>query len=52
MRPKKVKRTFNKKQSAIVVDDLLLHECPECGQESMPLETAQAVEKILKEKAH
>jgi hypothetical protein len=44
----KLKRIFDKKRKPIVVDNLTLHVCPECGQESMPLKTARAVEKILK----
>lgn len=48
MQTKRVKRIFDRNRKPIVVDKLTLHVCPECGQESMPLKSARAVEKILK----
>jgi hypothetical protein len=43
-----VERIFYRKNGEpIVIRDLMINVCPECGQESMPLKSARMVEDIL-----
>ena len=44
----RVERIFYRKNSVpLVIRDLAMNVCPECGQESMPLKSARMVEDIL-----
>ncbi len=47
MKQVKVERNFNKNGIPIVIRNLIMNVCPECGQESMPLKSARIVENIL-----
>ncbi len=42
-----VERIFHRNSEPIVIRDLKMHVCPECGCESMPLASARIVENIL-----
>ncbi len=42
-----VERIFYRQGAPIVIRDLLMNICPECGCESMPLSSARTVEKVL-----
>ncbi len=43
-----VERIFYRAGNPVVIRDLKMHICPECGSESMPLISARAVENVLK----
>ncbi len=43
----RVEKIFHRNHEPIVISDLRMFVCAECGQESMPLETARNVEDIL-----
>jgi hypothetical protein len=48
MKQMKLERIFYRKNGEpIVIRDLTMNVCPECGQESMPLKSARIVEDIL-----
>jgi hypothetical protein len=47
MEERKVERIFYRNEEPIVIADLVMHVCPNCGQESMPLSSARIVENIL-----
>ncbi len=47
MKQVKVERIFHRDGEPIVIRDLTMNVCPECGQESMPLKSARMVEDIL-----
>ena len=47
MKQMKVERIFRRNGEPIVIRDLAMNVCPECGQESMPLKSARMVEDIL-----
>lgn len=48
MKQMKVERIFHRKNGEpIVIRDLVINVCTECGQESMPLKSARMVEDIL-----
>ena len=47
MKQVKVERIFYKNGIPIVIRNLIMNVCTECGQESMPLKSARAVEDIL-----
>ncbi len=40
-------KIFYRDGEPIVITDLTMYICPECGQESMPLATARLVENVL-----
>jgi hypothetical protein len=42
-----VERIFHRGDEPIVIRDLVVHVCPECGCESMPLQSARIVESVL-----
>jgi len=42
-----VERIFYRAGKPIVIRDLEMHVCPECGCESMPLRSARIVETVL-----
>ncbi|MDI6736286.1 MAG: hypothetical protein QME42_08890 [bacterium] len=48
MEIKKDERLFHRNGLPIVISDLTIYVCPECGQESMPLPSARIVENVLK----
>lgn len=47
MKQVKVERIFYRDGKPIVIQNLTMNVCPECGQESMPLKSARMVEDIL-----
>lgn len=47
MESKKEERIFHRARHPVVISDLTIHVCPQCGQESMPLSSAKMVENIL-----
>ncbi len=51
MEARKMEKVFYRNGKPIVISDLLMNVCPDCGQESMPLSTARIVENILNGKA-
>jgi len=51
MEERKVERIFYRNGEPIVIADLVMCVCPNCGQESMPLSSARIVENILNGKA-
>ena len=51
MEARKMEKVFYRNGKPIVISDLLMNVCPDCGQESMPLSTAKIVEDILNGKA-
>jgi hypothetical protein len=44
----RVERIFYRNGHPLVIRDLEMRVCPECGCESMPLKTARMVEDILR----
>ena len=42
-----MERIFQRRGSPIVISDLAIYVCPQCGQESMPLSSARIVEHVL-----
>jgi len=51
MEERKVKKIFHRNHEPIVISDLVMYVCSDCGQESMPLASARIVENILNGKA-
>lgn len=47
MEERKEERIFHRHCEPVVISDLTLYFCPNCGQESMPLSSARMVEVIL-----
>jgi hypothetical protein len=47
MKTRFVKRIFYRRKEPIVIRDLEINVCEECGMESLPLRSAQMVERIL-----
>ena len=47
MKSVRVERIFNRAGRPIVIRDLEMYVCPECGCESMPLRSARIVENVL-----
>lgn len=47
MEEKKEEKIFYRNGEPVVISDLTIHVCPNCGQESMPLSSARIVEDIL-----
>jgi len=47
MKPVRVERIFYRASRPIVIRDLEMYICPECGCESMPLSSARIVENVL-----
>jgi hypothetical protein len=47
MKSVRVERIFYRAGRPIVIRDLEMHVCPECGCESMPLKSARIVENAL-----
>ena len=47
MAVKKEDKIFHRNSEPIVISDLTIYVCPECGQESMPISSARIVEAIL-----
>lgn len=42
-----IERIFYRNHEPIVIRDLKMYICPECGCEAMPLSSARAVERVL-----
>ncbi len=42
-----VTRIFNRANEPVVIQNLKINICPECGFETLPLKTARSVEKVL-----
>ena len=49
MKQMEVERIFYRDGEPIVIRDLIVNVCSECGQETLPLKSARIVEKILNE---
>ena len=47
---KRVERLFHKNESPIIVKNLAIKVCPECGQEAIPLSSMRIIDDILKGK--
>jgi YgiT-type zinc finger domain-containing protein len=47
MEERKEEKIFHRNGEPIVISDLIMYVCPDCGQESMPLSSARIVEDIL-----
>ena len=47
MEERSEKRIFYRNSVPIVISDLTMHICSNCGQESMPLPSARIVEDVL-----
>ena len=47
MRGVRVERIFHRVGRPVVIRDLEMYACDECGAESMPLHTARIVEQVL-----
>lgn len=47
MEERKVEKIFYRNGEPIVIADLAMYVCPNCGQESMPLSSARIIENIL-----
>ena len=47
MEEKKEEKIFHRNGDPVVISDLAMYVCPECGQESMLLPSARIVEDIL-----
>ncbi len=47
MQSVRVARIFYRSGSPVVIRDLEMYSCPECGGESMPLKSARIVENVL-----
>ena len=47
MEERKAEKIFHRDGEPLVVSDLTMYVCPDCGQESMPLASARLVEDIL-----
>ena len=45
---RKQERIFHRNSEPVIISDLTMYVCPDCGQESMPLSSARIVEDILK----
>ncbi len=48
MQEKKVEKIFHRNNKPIVIGDLNIYQCMECGHESIPVSSAKTVEGILK----
>ncbi len=51
MEAEKVERLYHKDGEPIVIRDLLIEVCPECGQEAIPLASMRIVDTIIKGKS-
>jgi len=47
MEERKEEKIFHRGSEPIVISDLTMYVCPDCGQESMPLSSTRIVENIL-----
>ena len=47
MEEKREEKIFHRYSESVVISDLNMYVCPDCGQESMPLSSARIVEDIL-----
>lgn len=47
MEERKKGKIFYRNEEPVVISDLTMYVCPNCGQESMPLSSARIVEDIL-----
>lgn len=44
---RKEEKIFHRNSESVVISDLTMYVCPDCGQESMPLSSARIVEDVL-----
>ena len=44
---RRVEKIFHRYDEPVVVSNLLVYICPECGHESLPLSSARLVENVL-----
>ena len=47
MEEKKEEKIFHRNGEPIVISDLVIYICPDCGQESTPLSSARIIEDVL-----
>lgn len=47
MKSTKVNKIFYRDNEPLVVSELVMNLCPDCGQETMPLSSARIIEEIL-----
>ncbi len=47
MEMQKMQKLFYRRDEPVVISDLMIAVCSECGQEAMPLNTARIVEDVL-----
>ena len=47
MEAKQEEKIFHRNCEPVVISDLIMYVCPNCGQESMPLSSTRIVENIL-----
>ena len=47
MEERKEDRVFHRNGEPVVISNLTMYVCPDCGQESMPLSSARIVEDVL-----
>ena len=47
MEKRKEEKIFRRNGEPVIISDLTMYVCPDCGQESMPLSSARIVENIL-----
>jgi YgiT-type zinc finger domain-containing protein len=47
MEERKEEKLFHRNSKSVVISDLTMYVCPDCGQESMPLSSARIVEDVL-----
>ncbi|MBA7676217.1 hypothetical protein ES703_84458 [subsurface metagenome] len=43
MEERREEKIFHRNSEPIVISDLIVHVCPGCGQESMPLSSARII---------
>ncbi|MEW6606177.1 MAG: hypothetical protein AB1414_01815 [bacterium] len=48
MEVRKSEKLFHRYGKPIIISDLIIYVCPNCGQESIPLSSARKIEGILK----
>ena len=52
MEEKKVEKLFHRNSEPVIISELTIYICKECGQEAIPLRTARIIEDVLNEKVN
>jgi hypothetical protein len=47
LRERRVEKIFHRNEEPVVLSNLLVYVCPECGHESLPLSSARLIEAVL-----